>query len=297
MQRRPKNPAASEMPEVPKVNDIQISEPRTPRPVQTPGPVQRQRPEIKPVDTDAIKDDAEVVVYKSKAPAPGYWSKRINEPVMFAGAIICSILFLILTVLVRIVDVKAIGPEGTSVGFATINQAVHELVGFNDFIYEITQLLGYFAILVAAAFALVGLIQLIKRKKLFAVDMEILLLGCLFIVIIGFYVFFMFVVINYRPVIVPGETEVEASFPSSHTMLLYTVMGAVFVLAGKYIRNSALRKIVRIVCVVLIVVMVVGRLVCGVHWFTDIIGGILLSAAMLMLYMGMLATFSKNGSN
>ena len=174
------------------------------------------------------------------------------------GAFITGFLFAGLIFALRIYDVAPIGPAGTEIGFSTFNKFVHDWTGVNMIWYTITDFFGYAAIGVCALFALAGLVQMIKRRSLFKVDREILALGVLFAVVIGCYVLFEKVIINYRPVIMPGETAPEASFPSSHTMLIMTVM--------------------------VTLVTVAGRLYCGVHWCTDIIGGILLSTTLLLLF-------------
>jgi len=199
------------------------------------------------------------------------------------GAVITGALFVGLIVMLGKYDVAAIGPAGTEVGFSHINQFVHNLTGVNMLWYEITDYIGYGAIAVCGVFALVGFIQMIKRRSLLKVDREIWALGGLFIAVIGCYVFFEKFIINYRPIIMPGETEPEASFPSSHTMLIMTVMIAVMIVSDKYFRNST-GALVRVLCFVITLVTVGGRLWCGVHWFTDIIGGILLSATLLFLF-------------
>ena len=81
----------------------------------------------------------------------------------------------------------------------------------------------------------------------------------------------------------PGETAPEASFPSSHTMLIMTVMIAVMIVSDKYFGNL-FGAFIRVLCFLTVLVTVGGRLWCGVHWFTDIIGGILLSATLLFLF-------------
>lgn len=116
------------------------------------------------------------------------------------------------------------------------------------------------------------------------VDREILSLGGLYIVVIGLYLFFENVIINFRPIIMPDNTHPEASFPSSHTMLVCVIMGSAAMLINRYIRNKPLNRILRAVCYVIIGVTVVGRLIAGVHWFTDILGGILISVTLLSLY-------------
>ena len=82
----------------------------------------------------------------------------------------------------------------------------------------------------------------------------------------------------------PDNTHPEASFPSSHTMLVCVIMGSAAMLINRYIRNKPLNRILRAVCYVIIGVTVVGRLIAGVHWFMDILGGILISVTLLSLY-------------
>ena len=202
--------------------------------------------------------------------------------------ILCSGLFGILfigeIVLLKKYDVAAIGPSGSEVGFSHINKACHDMTGVNMIWYEITDYMGYAAIALCMIFALAGLVQLIRRRSLFKVDREILALGGLFAVVIGFYLLFEKIIINYRPIIMPGEAEPEASFPSSHTMLIITVMIAICIIIGKYVSIGAVRGIIRVLCIGAAVFTVGGRLYSGVHWLTDIIGGILLSVTLLFLF-------------
>ena len=193
-------------------------------------------------------------------------------------------LTVILIALVRLVDAAPIGAQGTSIGLSHLNQFVFDLFGVNMLWYNITDWLGVAAVLTGFVFAVTGLVQLIKRRSLLKVDREILSLGGLYIVVIGLYLFFENVIINYRPIIMPDNTSPEASFPSSHTMLVCVIMGSAAMLINRYIRNKPLNRILRVVCFVIIGVTVVGRLIAGVHWFTDILGGILISVTLLSLY-------------
>ena len=190
--------------------------------------------------------------------------------------------FVLWTVLVRFVDVQAIGPEGSSVGFATLNGFVHELTGVNWLLYTVTDWLGLLPIAVALGFAGLGLAQLIKRKSLWKVDHSILALGVFYIVVMAAYVFFEIVVINYRPTLIDGY--LEASYPSSTTMLVMCVMPTAAMQLNARIKNTAFRRCAVIAIVAFTAFMVIGRLISGVHWLTDIIGGALLSAGLVMTY-------------
>lgn len=194
------------------------------------------------------------------------------------------LLFIILMILIKYVDVKPIGPNGSLVGFSTINAFFHNLTGVNYLWYEITDTLGIIAILICVVFGLIGFIQLINRKKLFSVDLEIIALGVLFIITIGLYVLFNVVTINLRPIIMPGDVELEASFPSSHTMLAIVVFGSVSMIISKYVGDNNISKIIKMSFNILIVIAIIGRLLSGVHWFTDIVGAILMSISLLLAY-------------
>ena len=200
--------------------------------------------------------------------------------------------FVLWTLLVRFVDVRAIGPNGSSVGFATLNGFVHELTGVNWFLYTITDWLGLVPIAVAFGFAILGLVQLIKRKSLWKVDYSILALGVFYIVVMTAYVFFEMVVINYRPILIDGY--LEASYPSSTTMLVMCVMPTAAMQLKARIKNIVLKRCVIVVTVAFTAFMVIGRLISGVHWITDIIGGALFSAGLVIIYYSIGNTLTKN---
>ena len=193
-------------------------------------------------------------------------------------------MFLVTLILVLTVDVRAIGPKGTSIGLSTLNEEFHELTGENMFWYKLTEILGIFSLAVAGFVAAVGLYQLITRKSIKKVDREIIVTGILYVVMLLLYVFFDKVVVNYRPVIIPGETDVEPSFPSSHTMLVIVVLGSAILLVLNYIKRMQIKAAAIGILLVLIAVMVIGRLVCGVHWMSDIFAGVFISLALLSLY-------------
>ncbi|MBE6535807.1 MAG: phosphatase PAP2 family protein [Ruminococcaceae bacterium] len=193
--------------------------------------------------------------------------------------------FVLWTVLVRIVDVADIGAKGTSVGFSTVNGFIHGLTGVNMLLYTVTDWLGLVPLAVCVGFAALGLVQLIKRKSLLAVDRSILLLGAFYTVVIIMYVFFEFAVVNYRPVLIDGR--LEASYPSSTTLLVTCVMLTAIMQLSTRIKSVTLKRCITLLIVLFIVFMVVARVLSGVHWFTDIIGGILLSTGLVAAYYGL----------
>ena len=207
--------------------------------------------------------------------------KKKSKGLFFTGlGFIAS--FVLWTVLVRFVDVHQIGPLGSSVGFATLNAKVHELTGVNWFLYTLTDWLGLIPIYVALGFAILGLVQWIKRRSLIKVDKSLLALGGFYTVVISAYLFFETVVINYRPVLINGRAE--ASYPSSTTMLVLCVMTSAVMQSNLRIKRSAVRLCIYFVSCAYTAFMVIGRLLAGVHWFTDIVGGILLSTGLAITY-------------
>ena len=190
--------------------------------------------------------------------------------------------FAVWTLLVSIIDVKAIGPNGSSVGFAALNAFVHRITGVNMNLYSITDWLGLVPIFVCISFAIFGLIQWIKRKKIKTVDYSIFVLGAFYIIVITAYLMFENLIINYRPVLINGF--LEASYPSSTTMLVLCVMPTAIMQFKDRIKNKLLHKIITAAISAFIIFMVIGRLLSGVHWFSDIIGGILLSTGLVALY-------------
>lgn len=202
----------------------------------------------------------------------------------FAKTYVFFSFFIVFSLWLRLFDVQAVGPEGSRIGFAGLNVAVHEFFGMHIFWYKLTQVFGYVAILLAAAFALLGFIQLIKRKSLLKVDKNLLMLGVVYILLVLLYVLFEKIPFNYRPVILDPAEGLEPSYPSTHTLLILTVFGTAIQLAGDYIKNTKLLLAAKISALIIMVLTIIGRLICGVHWFTDIAGGVLLSLFLISFY-------------
>lgn len=190
--------------------------------------------------------------------------------------------FILLTIAVRFFDVQPIGPQGSSVGFAELNQYFHNLLGVHFVLYMITDWLGLVPLCVCVGFGILGLRQWIVKKKFMEVDRDLLALGGFYIATMAVYVLFEIFVVNYRPVLLEGI--LEPSFPSSTTMLTLCVMPTAIMQFNARIKNRILKQWVVGLTSLFIIFMVIGRLVSGVHWITDIIGGILLSAGLVTMY-------------
>lgn len=190
--------------------------------------------------------------------------------------------FVLWTIAVCTVNVQAIGPQGSSVGFAGINRYVHDLTGVHFGLYTVTDWLGLVPIGVCAGFGVLGLAQWVRRRSLLKVDCSLFVLGGFYLVVMAAYVFFEVFVVNYRPVLIEGR--LEASYPSSTTMLVLCVMPTATMQLKARVGSRLIRRCVCLSIAVFTAFMIIGRLISGVHWLSDIIGGMLLGAGMTMLY-------------
>jgi len=193
--------------------------------------------------------------------------------------------FALWTILVSAADVKSIGPDGSKVGLAALNGYVHEKIGVHLYLYDLTDVMSVIPLAEAACFGLLGLAQWIKRKSLTGVDRRLFLLGAYFAAVFVVFLVFELFPINYRPVLTEGI--LEASYPSSTTLLVLSVMPVSCVELSSYIKMRALRIAVKVFTTVFCTFMVTARLFSGVHWLTDIIGGIIISASLVMLYVAL----------
>lgn len=199
-----------------------------------------------------------------------------------AAGIVLLAAFICWTILIQIADVQSIGPLDSKVGFAAINSWFHRMTGVHMHIYTVTDWLGLVPIMVCICFGVLGLIQLAARRNLLKVDHDILLLGAYYILVVIGYLLFEMAPINYRPILINGN--LEASYPSSTTLLVLSVMPTLKYQTDRRISNSILKKAVSVFVIVFSAFMVVGRMISGVHWATDIIGSVLLSFGPYMLY-------------
>ena len=207
--------------------------------------------------------------------------KKIGKKsLVSSGAFIFT--FVIWTIMIKTIDVQAVGVNDTEIGFATINKWAHSLTGVNMTLYTITDWLGLVPVFVCILFGFMGFIQLIKRKSLLKVDSDIIFLGVYYIIVIFAYLAFEEIPINYRPILINGV--MESSYPSSTTLLVLSVMPTLAFQANRRINNSMVKRAVIVTTTAFSAFMVIGRLLSGVHWITDIIGSILLSAGLFYAY-------------
>lgn len=200
----------------------------------------------------------------------------------FLGAGILFLLFLLFTVLVKYVDVR-IWETGTPIGFSTINIGIFKLFGgYHELLFLITDLCALPALGLAAAFGFFGLWQWIRRKDLRKVDPDLFVLGGFYIAVMAAYFSFEIFVVDCRPVLMDGVAE--ASYPSSHTMVAVAVFATAVMQMKERLKNKRLCLWLRLGMDVFTAFTVVGRLLCGAHWFTDIVGGLIMSAALVEGY-------------
>ena len=196
------------------------------------------------------------------------------------GALVLA--FILWTILIQTVDVRPVGVNGTNIGFAAVNTWFHRLTGVHMGLYTVTDWLGLVPIAVCVGFGLLGLDQWIRRRSIARVDRDILLLGGYYILVILGYLIFEMIPINYRPILIDGA--MEASYPSSTTLLVLSVMPTLLFQINSRAKSQTVRRMTAAFVILFSAFMVIGRLVAGVHWLTDIVGSVLLSAGLYSLY-------------
>ena len=214
--------------------------------------------------------------------------KQHGRREIVSRAALILLAFIVWTILVQTVDVRPVGVNGTNIGFAAVNTWFHHLTGVHMGLYTVTDWLGMVPIAVCFGFGLLGLAQWVRRRSIAKVDRDILLLGGYYILVILGYLIFEMIPINYRPILINGA--MEASYPSSTTLLVLSVMPTLLLQVNRRAKSQTVRRMTAVFVVLFSVFMVIGRLVAGVHWLTDIVGSVLLSAGLYVLYRAVALT-------
>lgn len=210
---------------------------------------------------------------------------------LFLTTAILLVIAIIYTLLVKYYDVASIGPKNSSVGFSGINALVHKTLPFNETWYKFTKYFGLIPVLYGVFYGIQGLMQLIKYKTLKKIDKRLIYLLTFYILMAITFVFFEKVIINYRPVLEDGA--LEASFPSTHTLIAVCFCASSLLISKYYIKDKKILKIFDIITYVLMIFLVVGRLIAGCHWLTDIMGGIIISTFLVSLFYSFSYTYKK----
>ena len=213
-----------------------------------------------------------------------------GKRIMLLGGVLVAA-FVVWTLLIQTVDVQPVGQNGTDIGFATFNCWFHKLTGVHMTTYTITDWLGLVPLFICMVFGMIGLVQLIKRRSLLKVDYDIIVLGVYYILVMFGYVIFEMIPINYRPILINGF--MEASYPSSTTLLVLGVMPTLVEQMNRRLKNAVLKRSIMVFTVLFSAYMVIGRLIAGVHWFTDIVGSIFLSTGLFYMYKAVVILLNK----
>lgn len=220
--------------------------------------------------------------------------KKAGKKSVLLGVTMLAV-FILWTIAVQHIDVRPVGVNGTNIGFARINIWFHELTGVHMSVYTVTDWLGLVPFVVCLGFGVLGLTQLIKRRSFLKVDKDIIALGIYYILVIGCYVLFEIIPINYRPILIEGV--MEASYPSSTTLVVMGVMPTLIWQLMRRMHKNIVRNVLLVLGVLYSVYMIIGRMTCGVHWLTDILGAAFFSTGLFLAYRGSVLLMDDKGSN
>lgn len=215
---------------------------------------------------------------------------RVSPLLIVGAAFFC--LFIVFTILVKTVDVTYFPTEETTIGFSSLNLTVFQALGTNDLSFEVSEVMGLLILTAPVFFAFLAFSQWVKRKSLLKIDHDLWILFATYALTIAFYALFEIIVINYRPILV--NDLIEASYPSSHTLLAIVIGGTSFLEVKNRMKWVWLKVSLMVLLSFLTVAIPMLRLLSGVHWLTDIIAGILLGTSMLFLYQGIRSSFIKD---
>lgn len=214
-----------------------------------------------------------------------------REIKLIVAGLVNVIAFAVWTLMIKTIDVKPVGINGTEVGFSTFNVWFHSITGVNMNLYCVTDWLGLVPVFVCLLFGFIGFIQMIKRKSICKVDVDIICLGVYYVIVVASYLIFEIIPINYRPILINGY--LEASYPSSTTLLVLSVMPTLVFQTKRRIKNIKVKRVVLIISKLFSLFMFIGRIVSGVHWITDMIGSVFLCLGLFITYKGVVLLLER----
>ena len=192
------------------------------------------------------------------------------------------VIFAIFTILVKFVDTSLVVATNTKIGFSSINKPIFEALGTSDAWGTISLILFVVAGLIVLTLAVIGIKEWFANKQLSKVNHKILFLLGLYTLTVIFYFLFEILAVNYRPLL--DEGLVKLSYPSSHTLLICVVCLSACFVVPDYIKNKPLKITITCILITLSILAPLSRLLAGMHWFTDVIGSLILSVALVMCY-------------
>lgn len=139
-------------------------------------------------------------------------------------------------------------------------------------------LIASFAVLVV--FVIMSLCQWIKRKSLKKVDKSLLWFPLpLALMAITYVIFDKFLICNTRP-----DGSGEASFPSTHVMVVATIFFLVAIILPRYIKSKAAVILLDFFMLAFIVLVSVGRVLANKHWLSDVLGALGFAIIFAIIY-------------
>lgn len=204
------------------------------------------------------------------------------------------VLFAVFTIIAKFVDTSLVLTTNTKIGLSSINKPIFNSIKISDAWGTVSTVLFLVAALVALALIVIGVREFIKTKQLSKVNHKILFLIGLYMLTVFFYFLFEILIVNYRPLL--DEGLAKASYPSSHTLLVCVVCLSACFVVPDYIKNKPLKITIISLLILISLLTPVTRMLAGMHWFSDIIGSLLLSAALVMCYYSTTCLVKKSNT-
>lgn len=204
------------------------------------------------------------------------------------------VVFAVFTIIAKFVDTSLVLTTNTKIGLSSINKPIFDSIKISDAWGTVSTVLFLVAALVALALIVIGVREFIKTKQLSKVNHKILFLIGLYMLTVFFYFLFEILIVNYRPLL--DEGLAKASYPSSHTLLVCVVCLSACFIVPDYIKNKPLKITIISLLILISLLTPVTRMLAGMHWFSDIIGSLLLSAALVMCYYSTTCLVKKSNT-
>lgn len=195
--------------------------------------------------------------------------------------IIISILWLILlifTILVSFVDVKIFNVTNTKIGLYSLNKIFLVNSINSNYINIISNGIFLICLLVIILMLLLITFEYFKTKKINKNNLNFFIHFLIMVLI--WIIFDKILIINYRPILINGN--IEGSYPSTHVMVSTFVLLFLSDQLKKIFKND---KIFYIISIGLIIIQSISRILLTMHWFTDIIGGLLIGCLLFFTFL------------